>query len=428
MTQTRRLRVLVDAYNIDLRQGTGISTYSRTLAEALEALNHEVHWLFGRESFSSGDRAAEEVTFHDPPKPTIKAIARLQAAGRLVEGFTRSSSQARRFREAGLVVKSPLAVDSSRILNAPGVYRRAFFRHALLGEGHDVRLPEKFDVVHLTTPLPLRVKGAAVVTTIHDLIPLRLPNTTPDDKRKILKLARNSVRDSHLIITVSEASRRDIIEFLNVPEEKVAVTYQSVGIVPLSGEERPRMPAVLGKYGLEQGKFALFVSAIEPKKNLRRLIDAFLEAEPEMPLVIVGAKAWMWREEIGDLDESLGPQARERIRFLGYTTRDDLRFLYSGATFLAFPSLYEGFGLPVAEAMRLGCPVLTSATPALTEVAAGAALLADPLDTGDIRRKIEQMVGDAALRAELARKGLVRAGDFTAERYAERLSAAYARL
>lgn len=428
MTQTRRLRVLVDAYNIDLRQGTGISTYSRTLAEALEALNHEVHWLFGRESFSSGDRAAEEVTFHDPPKPTIKAIARLQAAGRLVEGFTRSSSEARRFREAGLVVKSPLAVDSSRILNAPGVYRRAFFRHALLGEGHDVRLPEKFDVVHLTTPLPLRVKGAAVVTTIHDLIPLRLPNTTPDDKRKILKLARNSVRDSHLIITVSEASRRDIIEFLNVPEEKVAVTYQSVGIVPLSGEERPRMPAVLGKYGLEQGKFALFVSAIEPKKNLRRLIDAFLEAEPEMPLVIVGAKAWMWREEIGDLDESLGPQARERIRFLGYTTRDDLRFLYSGATFLAFPSLYEGFGLPVAEAMRLGCPVLTSATPALTEVAAGAALLADPFDTGDIRRKIEQMVGDAALRAELARKGLVRAGDFTAERYAERLSAAYARL
>jgi glycosyltransferase involved in cell wall biosynthesis len=426
-TPQRPLKVLIDAYNRDLEHGTGIATYSRILDDALHAQGHDTYWLYGRDSTLGAGAVDEEVTFHDPPVPMIRLLRRAQAIGRLIDGVTHSSSDAKRVA-CGVVSQARLGVDSSRIFNAPGLYRRAFFRHALKGREYEVRLPEKMDLAHLTSALPIRIRDTPTITTLHDVIPLRLPNTTADNKQKYLRLLRNSIASADLVFTVSDASKADIVNVLDVPEEKVFVTYQASDLEPLDQKEAVRLPNVLARHGLERGKYVLFVSAIEPKKNLRRLIDAFLEIDTDMPLVIVGEKAWMWRDEIGDLDEAFGAVARSRLRFLGYTQRDDLRFLYSGAMMLAFPSLYEGFGLPMLEAMRMKCPILTSDTAALREVAGDAAVFVDPLDRNDIRIQLERVMQDSALRKALVEKGNVRAQDFSMARYVERLSEGYARV
>lgn len=422
------LRVVVDAYNRDLSQGTGISTYSRVLYDALGALGHSPSWLFARDSFINGDQVANEVTFHDPPAPSIGLIRQVEAAKRMWRGLTRTQSTAQRLNFGGVVLSDGSHGQLGSAYNAPGLYREALYRHELLGGFVDVTMPERADVFHLTSPLPVRMPGAQTVVSISDLVPLRLPNTTPDNKARFLHLVRESVKRADLIVTLSETSKADIVNILDVPPERVFVTYLATDIKELGREEQSQLPRTLGRFGLEAGKFILFVSAIEPKKNLRRLIEAFVETDSDLPLVIAGRKAWMWEREIGDLDSKLGEAARKRLRFLGYVSRQDLRYLYSGALALAFPSLYEGFGLPAVEAMKLGCPVLTADVPPLHETCGEAALYVDPYDTGDIRRGLERIMSDKELRQRLTDTGRSHAEIYSYGRYIDRLGQAYQRL
>jgi glycosyltransferase involved in cell wall biosynthesis len=423
----KRLRVVVDALNRDLAQGTGINTYARMLHEALAELGHRPSWLFGRASAGAGDPVAAEVTFHDPPTPTVGLRRQLQAAGRLWRGATQARIAADRLAPQGVVVAGEAEPGLEGSFNAPELYRQAAFRHELMGKFTEAALPEPVDIFHQTTPLPVSVAGARLVSSIPDLIPLRLPATTPDDKERYLRLVRECAARASLITTLSEASKDDIVRLLGVAPEKVAVTYLTSDIRPLSPEDAGRTPRVLEKFGLTSGGYLLFVGAIEPKKNLRRLIEAYLEIDTEQPLVIVGRKAWMWEQEIGHI-EALGERARRRLVFPGYVGRGDLPFLYAGATALAFPSLYEGFGLPPVEAMTMGCPVLTSDVAPLKEVCGEAALFADPYSSADIRRQLERLIGDAELRGRLSAAGLARAGEFSRERFVERLGRAYALL
>jgi glycosyltransferase involved in cell wall biosynthesis len=134
----------------------------------------------------------------------------------------------------------------------------------------------------------------------------------------------------------------------------------------------------------------------------------------------------MWEQEIGHLDTALGEAARKRIRLVGYAEKGDLPFLYAGAMLLAFPSLYEGFGLPPLEAMSAGCPVLTSDIAPLHEVCGEAALYVDPYSPSSIRAGLEKLAGEAALRASLAASGDVQAARFTPAAFQERLGEAYA--
>lgn len=420
------LKVLIDACNRDLAHGTGISTYSRQLAKALRHLGHETHWLFARQTPKKADRLTEEVTFFDNAT-VLSRIGKInQHVRRIRQAVLHSTIEAHPIREVGAVIRDPERPYEPNAYNAPDIYNRANTRHLMRGSFTKLKFKDRMDVFHLTAPLPITLKGVPTVCTIHDLIPIRLPYTTLDDKREIIRRLRTSVAQASLIITVSEASKKDIVNILGVDPKKVAVTYQTTDLKPFRPSERSALPRVLSRYGLEHRRFALFVSAIEPKKNLRRLIEAFLEIDTPMPLVIAGKKAWMWEGEIGDIEATFGPRALRRLRFLGYVPRADLRYLYSGAAFLAFPSLYEGFGLPALEAMQFGCPVLTSNVSSLPEICGEAALYVDPFDRDDIREKLERMINEPELRKWLADAGVEQSKAYSFDHYVARLGEAYA--
>jgi len=216
------------------------------------------------------------------------------------------------------------------------------------------------------------------------------------------------------IITVSEFSKRRIVEYCQVPEEKVEVILSGVG-----PQFQPQ-PAAKIKLAREQlklpGRYALCVCSLEPRKNLLRLLQSWA-AMPNRPedlhLVLVGAKGHVF-SDIG-LDS---PPAN--VHLAGYVADDLLPALYAGAEFFAFPSLYEGFGLPVLEAMACGTPVLCSNTTSLPEVAGTAAVLVNPLEQDSIAAGLQQLADDSTLRNRLRDEGLERVKSFCWDESAQR--------
>ena len=186
------------------------------------------------------------------------------------------------------------------IWNVQDLFQQAHAHFRIFKRELRVTIPQPPQLMHWTYPLPLRAVGARNIYTLHDLVPLRLPYTTLDNKRRYFRLNRRLGQQADHIVTVSEASRRDIISLLGVPEERVTNTYQAVDI-PRKFTEAPAQAVadeVRGSFGLEPGGYWLFFGAIEPKKNVGRMIQAFLASGVEGPLVIVGKKAWKSEEEL----------------------------------------------------------------------------------------------------------------------------------
>lgn len=335
---------------------------------------------------------------------------------------------AREITRRGMIVAAPSDADGQAMYLAPELFVRAHYRHMLSRRFTNVKIDARVDVLHLTAPLPVRMTGVKRVVTIHDLIPIRLPYTTPDNKSEFIARVRTCARESDMIITVSETSKADIVSLLDIDPAKIAVTYQPSGLSPLSAGERERLPAGLSRFGLSVGDYLLHVGAQEPKKNIRRLIEAYLEVDTSMPLVLAGPRGWMWEQEVGAALAPLSEKARARVKFTGYVARDDLRRLYGGARALVYPSLYEGFGLPALEAMAAGCPVVTAKTSSLPEVCGDAAIYVDPFDRDDIRKGIERATADTKLCENLASSGYKRAQLFSFETYLQALNKAYSRI
>jgi glycosyltransferase involved in cell wall biosynthesis len=178
----------------------------------------------------------------------------------------------------------------------------------------------------------------------------------------------------------------------------------------------------LRRYGLEPENYILYVGALEPRKNLGRVMQALALLDEDIPLVLAGRSLW-WREEDARHSETL--QRKGRLLALGYVPRADLAALFAGALCLAWPSLYEGFGLPPLEAMAHDCPVLTSTASSLPEVCGDAALYVDPYDVDDIAEKMQALIRDAALRQGLRRKGRERVALFSMERFTARIAKLY---
>jgi glycosyltransferase involved in cell wall biosynthesis len=280
------------------------------------------------------------------------------------------------------------------------------------------------EVFHATNYYLPPVKYAGRVLSIYDLAFLVNPEwCSPRIVGPFTKQIRRFAQEAALILAASEATKRDISNLLGVPEDKIRVTY---GAPDSALEPVPREQAaatLASRYGI-RSPYLLFVSTIEPRKNVLGLLDAFrsLARRCEHQLVLVGSRGWNAESTLAALHN---PDIADRVNLLGFVPFDDLAALYSAADALVFPSHYEGFGLPVLEAMACGCPVITSNTSSLPEVGGDAAIYCDPNDTGALSNAIECVLGDPDRRSRMIATGHDQARRFSWRSCAETTLAAY---
>lgn len=275
--------------------------------------------------------------------------------------------------------------------------------------------------------LPLLPSGCPRVVTVHDVTFLLLPERYPPARRLYFRVATwASVRAAAAVIVPSKAVKADLRRLLRVTDERVTVVPEAPADRFRPVEDDAEVARVRRTYGLD-GPYVLSVGSLEPGKNRRRLIEAFASLASAFPhtLAIAGQPAWKYEDDLS-LPQRLG--LTERVRFLGYVPDADLPALYSAADAVAFPSLYEGFGLPALEAMACGAPLIASTAPALAELAGDAALLVDPYDSGAIAAALRRVLEDAELGEQLRRRGLERAAWFSWRQVAEQTLAVYDRV
>jgi len=255
-----------------------------------------------------------------------------------------------------------------------------------------------------------------IVSTIHDLSFEHLPETFTRRSRTQLRLTvRGTARRAAVILTLSEFSRRDIIETYAVDPERVLVTPAAAPTNFAPVENETELKDIRERYGIK-ANYLLSLGSIQPRKNLARLIEAYAllrtsRAGDQLPqLVIAGKRGWLDNE----IQRAAQRENRnESIKFIGYVPEKDLPALYSAAICFVYPSFFEGFGLPVLEAMQCGTPVIAGNRTSLPEVAGAAALLFDPFDAGALAEAIERIIHNPDTRAELRVKGLERARIFS---------------
>jgi len=275
------------------------------------------------------------------------------------------------------------------------------------------------DIVHSTAYTSPLLHRSKLVVTVHDMTCYVYPQFhTQENYDFVNQNLHWASRRAAKVIADSHQTKADIQRYLHVPEEKIEVIHLGVSDRFRPDVSAEQVEGVKHHYGIED-EYILAVGSIEPRKNLGRLLVVYRMLVEHLgiahKLVLLGGAGWR-NTSFYELLDCLGVQGR--VVFTGYVPDDDVRALYSGACFLAFPSLYEGFGLPILEAMACGTPVLTSNCSSMPEAAGDAALLVDPLDEWDLYQGMERMVLDEELRGELRRRGLQRAKRFSWEKTA----------
>jgi glycosyltransferase involved in cell wall biosynthesis len=267
-------------------------------------------------------------------------------------------------------------------------------RSAALFHGLNQRLPR----------IPMR----RAVATFHDLFVMTGEYSTPEFRARFTEQARDAARRADAIIAVSEFTKQQVVSLLGVPASRIHVVHH--------GARRLSLPAKARE------KIILNVGAIQKRKNIIRLVTAFAAVDSSWRLVLAGSRGFGSDKVMWAIEQS---PARDRIMATGYISAEELAEWFARASIFAFPSLDEGFGMPVLEAMSAGVPVVTSNRSALPEVAGDAALLVDPDDTDSLARALRDLIADEHRRRDLARRGAARVQEFTWEKAARETWAVY---
>ena len=260
-------------------------------------------------------------------------------------------------------------------------------------------------------------RKAKSFTIIYDLIPWLYPETLPG---KIIKTHRKRMawvkKEAGIIIAISESTKKDLVKVIGFNEEKITVAYPGLDKNKFYPQSKDKIAQVMKKYQL--GNYILGLGTQEPRKNFPKIINAFKNLESDLELAIVGK--YGWGKEIGN--------SNKKIKFLGYVPDEDLAPLYSGASVFVYPSLYEGFGMPIVEAQACGCPVITSNTSSMPEAAGQGAILINPQKTAEITQAIQKITLNQNLRKKLVKDGAKNARRFSWIKTAEKVLAAAQKL
>ena len=304
---------------------------------------------------------------------------------------------------------------------------------------HRLRLP--IPVEAITGPLdvfyspdfllPPTHRSTRTLLTVHDLSFLRYPEAfVPKLRRYLERLVPRSIARADVVLADSAATQADIVSLLGVPPDKVQVLYSGVHPCFRPEAELGERDRLQARYGIGGRPYVLSVGTVQPRKNYIRLIKAFTRLQTcnlqtcklanlqlaDLQLLIAGGRGWLYQDIFAEAEKQ-----GDSVRLLGFVDEADLPALYRNAVLFAFPSLYEGFGLPVLEAMACGVPVVCSDASSLPEVAGDAALLVDPHDEDALAEAMARGLGDAGLRREMITRGLAQATRFTWEQAARQL-------
>ena len=282
-----------------------------------------------------------------------------------------------------------------------------------------------FDVLLATNFLPPATRSRGVVLVVHDLAFRLLPETAPHMDDRWRRRFAGWLSSAARVIVPSASAREDLIELYAMDPELVDAVHHGVDADAFRPAPDSEVERVRRVHGIS-GRYVLFVGGLEPRKNLVALVRAFGSLSADASLVLAGGHVRWYPDAAADVDAavaSLPAATRDRVIRTGYVSDADKLALLTGATAFALPSRYEGFGMPVLEAMASGTPVLTSTVSSLPEVAADAAILVDPDDLAAMAEGMEELLVDDALRTRLAGMGLARAARFTWERTARETAA-----
>lgn len=287
-------------------------------------------------------------------------------------------------------------------------------------------LRTKFNLFHAPDHHIPQLRGIPVVATIMDAIPLAHPEWASARLRFAKNFAfRRMARSAQQIITISEFSKADIVHYFGIPPERISMNYLGVDATIAEPVAPEKKASVLARYGLRPG-FFIFVGTIQPRKNVDRVIEAHRQlpevVQKDCPLVIVGRNGWGMDALLPELKVL---EISGRGRWLNNVPDEELHALLQSARALVYPSLYEGFGLPVLEGFAAGLPVISSNTTSIPEVAGDAALLVDPNRTDEIADAMLRVAEDDALAADLVKRGRQRLKGFTWEETARQTLAVY---
>lgn len=373
------MRILID-YTAAITQGAGIGRYTRNLVDSLLRVD-----------------AADQYTLFSAQRPSPQ------------RGF-------------------PCAPNARAVTGPLDNRRMTMLWHRLRAPLPIEALAGRADVLHAPDFSLAPTLGTPAVVTIHDLAYITNPECAAPSLREYLhRVVPRALRRAREVIAVSRRTAEDLTRLLDVAPERISVIYLGIDPHVRRVEDGARLAEVAARYGLRR-PFTLAVGTIEPRKNYERLIEAFAKARRQaggpQQLVIAGRRGWLYDgvfAAVGRL--GLG----DAVSFLDYVPDADLPALYSLAEVVTMPSLYEGFGIPVIEAMACGTPVIAGNAGSLPEIAGDAAVLVDPLDVDGLAEALRHVVSDQRLRQQLSAAGLARAGLFDWTRAAQEHLAVYGR-
>lgn len=308
---------------------------------------------------------------------------------------------------------------------SPNVSFKAYWRS--FGIKHDL-IKNNIDLYHgLSNEIPFSLRNTKIrtVVTIHDLIFRHYPNLYPLADRTVYQIkTKYACKNADIIIAASEATKKDIMQTYGTDEKRIAVVYQSCNEIFFRNIALPS--AYLEKYKLPQA-FLLYVGSINERKNILNICKAYLQIDAgnRLPCVIIG-RGGAYADKVKNFISVKG--LGKYFIFFDSIPDEELPFFYRRATAFIYPSLYEGFGIPVLEAMASGCPVITSSISSLPEVAGDAALYTDPHNTEELANCIQRLTMDDDLQNELRKKGKQQAEKFSALHSAEATMAVYREL
>lgn len=273
------------------------------------------------------------------------------------------------------------------------------------------------DILHSTTFCAPQDHYGKLIVTIYDISFLTLPEChTEANRQHCLMGTLDALRYADCIIAISNHGKQELVKYFDIDPDKIVVTHLAAKDIfaPCGPEEQKR---VLKKYRIPRD-FIFTVGSYEPRKNIGTLVQAYVNLPENVKnqhhLVIAGGKGWLNSE----IDALIDAQSSDQIRRIGYVDEQDLPALYSAAAAFVYPSLYEGFGLPILEAMSCGAPVITSNTSSMPEISGDAALFFDPLDARQLTTLLLEVMENENLRNELSGKGIERARQFSWEKTA----------